>query len=234
MHEMIKKARAFAQKAHNVQAYGDIYPYYKHCEDVDKVLRRYGFTEEKDLALLVAAWLHDVLEDTNNSYNDLKKEFDTNIAEIVYCVTDELGRNRKEKKERTLSKTRSNPKSVILKVGDRIANVEFGLSEGSSHVDMYRKEFPEFQYNLRIYQQIDPMWEHLEKLLFPNCKDLKCQLLMNGQCSGDHCKFEKEKKESPAKALDWLFDEIFDLNGAVHARRIRTEMEKRLKSEKAV
>ena len=168
MHEMIKKARAFAQKAHNVQTYGNggVYPYYKHCEDVEGVLRRFGFTEEKDLDILVSSWLHDTLEDTNNSYNDVKKEFDINIAEIVYCVTDEMGRNRKEKKEKTLPKIRSNPKSVILKVADRIANVEFGISEGSSFVDMYRKEHPDFQYQLRIYRQIDAMWEHLEKILF--------------------------------------------------------------------
>jgi (p)ppGpp synthase/HD superfamily hydrolase len=173
MNETIKKARAFALKAHNVQVYGDIYPYYKHCEDVYKVLLRFGFTEDRDLDILTASFLHDTLEDTNNSYNDLKKAFGENIAEIVYCVTDEMGRNRKEKKEKTLPKIRSNPKAVILKVADRIANVEFGKSEGSSQFSMYQNEHAEFVYNLRIYRQIDPMWEHLEKILFPNVSENK-------------------------------------------------------------
>jgi guanosine-3',5'-bis(diphosphate) 3'-pyrophosphohydrolase len=194
MHEMIKKARAFALKAHNVQVYGDIYSYFKHAEDVYKILLRFGFTEDKDLDLLVASFLHDVIEDTCYSYNDLKKEFNINIAEIVYCVTDELGKNRKEKKEKTLPKIRSNPKAVILKVADRMANVEFGLSEGSRHVDMYRKEYRDFVYQLRIHRQVDEMWEHLERLLFPKCKDYKCQLTMLGRCSGDKCLFGEGKK----------------------------------------
>jgi len=168
---MIRKARVFAQKAHNVQTYGEIYPYYKHPEDVYNVLLRFNFTEEKDLDLLVGAWLHDTVEDCAISYSDIKKEFGTEIAEIIYCITDEIGRNRKEKKEKTYPKTRSNPKSVILKVADRIANAEFSVTQDSGHADMYRKEFAEFQYELRIYRQIDDMWAHLEKVLFPTGKN---------------------------------------------------------------
>jgi len=166
MHEQIIKARSFALKAHNSQIYGEIYPYYKHLEDVDNILRKFGFTEEKDLDLLVAVWLHDVMEDTATSYSDVKKAFDENIAEIVYCMTDELGRNRKEKKAKTYPKIRSNPKSVILKVADRIANVLFSRQQKSTHFDMYQKEYNDFQYNLRIYRQIDEMWDYLYKSIF--------------------------------------------------------------------
>ena len=166
MHDLIKKAMAFALKAHNVQSYGGIYPYHKHCEDVHNVLVRFEFTEKDDLDLLISAWLHDVIEDTATSFNDVKKEFGEDIAEIVFCVTDEMGRNRKEKKEKTYPKIRSNPKSVILKVADRIANAEFSMKQKSPQAEMYKKEFTEFQYNLRIHQQIDEMWIHLEKVLF--------------------------------------------------------------------
>jgi len=166
MHELLIKARAFAQKAHAAQIYGEIYPYYKHLEDVDKTLAEYGFTEEKDLDLRVAGWLHDIIEDTATSYSDIKREFGEAIAEIVYCVTDEIGRNRKEKKAKTYPKIRSNPKSVILKVADRISNVRFSKENKQPQMEMYRKEFPEFQYELRIYMQVDEMWDCLEKLLF--------------------------------------------------------------------
>jgi (p)ppGpp synthase/HD superfamily hydrolase len=166
MNPLIEKARAFALKAHNVQTYGDIYPYYKHCENVYEVLLTYGFNEDTDIDILVAAWLHDTIEDTNTSYNDIKKEFGIDVAEIVYCVTDELGRNRKEKKEKTLPKIRSNPKAVILKVADRLANVKFSAEQKSDHFKMYQNEYPDFQYNLRIYKQIDNMWVDLENMLF--------------------------------------------------------------------
>lgn len=36
----------------------------------------------------------------------------------------------------------------------------------NTHASMYRKEFPEFQYQLRIYKQIDDMWDYLESVLF--------------------------------------------------------------------
>lgn len=165
MHEQIKKARTYAQRVHNIQAYGECYPYYKHLEDVYNVLLKFGFSEEKDLDILVAAWLHDSIEDTNTSYSDLKKEFGENIAEIVFCMTDEMGRNRKEKKAKTYPKIRSNSKSVILKVADRIVNTEFSKSQQSPQFEMYKKEFEEFQYHLRIYRQIDEMWNHLDSLL---------------------------------------------------------------------
>lgn len=168
MHELIKKARELALKAHATQVYGEIHPYFKHVEDVYKVLIGFGFTEADDLDILVASFLHDIQEDSHYSYSDLKKEFGVDIAEIVYCVTDELGRNRKEKKEKTYPKIRSNPKAVILKVADRIANVEFSLTQTSGHINMYRKEYRDFEYHLRIYKQIDRMWEHLSHILFEN------------------------------------------------------------------
>lgn len=106
-----------------------------------------------------------MLEDTATSYTDIKKQFGENIAEIVFCMTDEMGRNRKEKKQKTYPKIRSNPKSVVLKVADRIANIRFSLTQDSGHIEMYRKEFPEFQYELRIYKQIDEMWETINRIL---------------------------------------------------------------------
>jgi len=97
MHELLKKAREFALKAHTTQTYGTIYPYYKHLEDVYNVLIKFGFTEDKDLDILTSAFLHDSIENADISYSDIKRAFDENIAEIVYGVTDELGRNRKER-----------------------------------------------------------------------------------------------------------------------------------------
>lgn len=168
MHEQIRRAREYALKAHGNQIYGEIYPYYKHLEDVYNVLIRYGFNEEEHLDLLTASFLHDIIEDTSVSYSDLKKVFNENVAEIVYCMTDEMGRNRKEKKSKTYPKIRSNPNSVIVKVADRISNAEFSVKNGPSQASMYRKEFEDFQYNLRIHNHITVMWDHLEHVLFPD------------------------------------------------------------------
>ena len=162
----VKEAREFASKAHIAQEY-DGSPYTKHLDDVFNVLKRFGFTEEEDADLMISSYLHDIIEDTATSYSDLKKKFGIEIAEIVYCMTDELGRNRKEKKEKTYPKLRSNMRSVTLKVADRIANIENSLNKGAGggFLDMYKKEFTEFQNQLRIHGHITEMWEHLNKLV---------------------------------------------------------------------
>lgn len=153
-----REARMAAVKAHSNQTYADIFPYEKHLDDVVEVLKRFGFSGK----YLVAGYLHDVMEDDSISYNDLKRHFGLEVAEMVYCCTDELGRNRKEKKEKTLPKTASNPDAIITKLGDRIANIEQG-----GKVDMYREEYAEFKGALYLNTPADgrAMWKHLENLL---------------------------------------------------------------------
>lgn len=153
-----KEARMVAVKAHSNQSYDEIFPYEKHIDDVVDVIKRFGYSGK----YIVAAYLHDTIEDDGISYNDVKKHFSVEIAEMVYCVTDELGRNRKEKKEKTLPKTASNSDAIIVKLADRIANIEHG-----GKIDMYAKEYDEFKGALYSNTPIDgkAMWIHLDKLL---------------------------------------------------------------------
>ena len=153
-----KEARMVAVKAHSNQSYDEIFPYEKHLDDVVDVLKRFGFSGK----FIVAGYLHDAIEDDGISYNDINRHFNTEVAEMVYCVTDELGRNRREKKVKTLPKTAGNPDAIILKLADRIANIEHG-----GKIDMYAKEYQEFKGALYLNTPAHgrPMWEHLDKLL---------------------------------------------------------------------
>jgi hypothetical protein len=78
-----------------------------------------------------------------------------------------MGRNRIEKKAKTYPKIRSNPIAIVLKVADRIANVEFSSTQTTGYIGMYKKEHSDFEYHLRISNQISEMWEHLKKITFP-------------------------------------------------------------------
>jgi len=153
-----KEARMVSIQAHGNQTYDGIFPYHKHLDDVVDVLKRFGFSGK----YIVAGYLHDIIEDTALSYNKVKKYFGDEVAEMVYCVTDELGRDREEKKRKTLPKTASNPDAIILKLGDRIANIEHG-----GKIDMYRKEYLQFKGALILNTPNDglKMWAHLESLL---------------------------------------------------------------------
>ena len=69
--DKIQEAIAFAHLAHQGQFYGDV-RYTKHLEDVVVVLYRFGHTDDD---LICAGWLHDVIEDTPKTYQDIKKIF---------------------------------------------------------------------------------------------------------------------------------------------------------------
>lgn len=152
---IVEKARKFAEKHHQHQLYGKE-PYIHHLEETVNVLKRWNC----DVLTLVAGYLHDILEDTPLSYNDLKEEFGKEVAEIVYCVTDELGRNRFERKIKTYPKIKSNLRSTIVKIADRIANIENAKKTHNRMFDIYVNEQHEFYSGLS-----DPLIDSKHPLL---------------------------------------------------------------------
>ncbi len=67
---MILKARHFCQFKHKGQFDDDGKPYYEHPFKVAEILRHITLDED----ILCAAFLHDTLEDTDTTYDDLVKE----------------------------------------------------------------------------------------------------------------------------------------------------------------
>lgn len=163
---MTNKERALlvADKAHANQTY-DIYPYGYHIRQVVKIAEELGYDE----SIIVASALHDTLEDTELSYNDLKKAFGEEVAEIVYCVTDELGRNRKERKSKTYPKIQSNWKATVVKICDRIANMQQSKNYNQRLFDMYKKEHDDFCRSLMCkdhpHSETNKAWQKLNKLV---------------------------------------------------------------------
>ena len=165
-----ENAKILAIRMHGIQEY-DKFPYYKHLQDVENVLLRFGFNQYDDL--IVCAWLHDILEDCPISYNDIKKEFGEYIAEVVFCVTDELGRNRKEKHSKTYPKICNNEGSLIVKLADRIANIENAKRTRNKIFEMYKQEHQEFKdelyptkiFVLNVDSRIIEMFDVLDVLI---------------------------------------------------------------------
>ena len=164
------EARLAAVYAHGNQTY-DIFPYEKHLQDVVDVLEDAnksaceldGQTVLYEEDHFVAAWLHDVMEDGRLSYNDIRKHFGLKVAEMVYAVTDELGRNRKERKEKTYPKIRVLSDAVAIKLADRIANVELGIKIGNSISGMYLQENKEFRQQLFQPGFHEYLWNRLDR-----------------------------------------------------------------------
>lgn len=157
-------AKRLAEVAHHRQRYG-IHAYTYHLQQVDDTLCKFGF--EEDMELRISAWLHDMIEDTGMSYDQIKVGFGEIVADIVYAVTNEMGRSRKERNLKTYPKIKANKKAIILKLADRLVNVGQALGTNTRYIDMYRKEFTLFKSSLYEDigdERIGAMWKRLEEL----------------------------------------------------------------------
>lgn len=157
--ERVRKAKELARIAHWEQKYGD-QPYSVHLEAVANVLVRFGYGDREDL--LVSAYLHDSLEDTELPESAVL-EFGENVLKLVKAVTNEAGADRKERLAKTYPKIRANPEAMLLKLADRIANVEASASNPKK-LAKYKAEFVGFKEALYDENNL-PMWEHLGNLL---------------------------------------------------------------------
>jgi (p)ppGpp synthase/HD superfamily hydrolase len=165
--ENYNKAKEIATDKHKAQSYGEGSPYTVHLALVELALRRFGVTPATDQGknLIIGSWLHDVIEDTDATYEFILELFGKDIADLVATVTDEPGVNRKERHFKTYPKIAAHPYAVILKLADRIVNVESCLKNNDSRINMYRKEMKEFQRQLEKKDQATEMWDHLKLLL---------------------------------------------------------------------
>lgn len=148
-------ARAFALERHGDQRYGDE-PYGVHLAEVAAVLARFA-VEDPDLA--IAAWLHDVVEDTDATLDDVDERFGSRIRALVDAVTMEAGDTRAARNAATHPKIRATPGAVTLKLCDRIANVERGGPKRA----LYRSEHEAFRAALHRPGEADAMWAHLDR-----------------------------------------------------------------------
>lgn len=157
---VIDRMRKDAFNLHDVecnQKYGDGEPYSYHLDMV--------FTEAVDnlhevcpyeyhiIPILFGALFHDAIEDARQSYNDILKRAETYMthyqaliaAEIVYALTDEKGRNRKERgSEKHFEDIRNTKYAPFVKWCDRYANTKYSKDVGSRMFKAYKKEMTEF------------------------------------------------------------------------------------------
>jgi len=131
------KAAIFAATRHAGKLYGEE-PYTVHLAAVRNVLHDYGFNGD----LGIAGWLHDTIEDTATTREEIASRFGAHVADLVWAVTG-VGATRKERNHSAYTKIVRCPGAVILKLADRIANVE-ASPVGSRFLDMYAREHAGF------------------------------------------------------------------------------------------
>ena len=95
--ELVKNAELFAKKKHSGQFRKDgTTPYSKHLEDVVNRLKSLGVVDEE---LLCAGWLHDTIEDTDVTFDDLFEKYESRIAVLVSSLSKDMSLTRKKREK---------------------------------------------------------------------------------------------------------------------------------------
>lgn len=150
-----------AKDAHKGQMYG-LLSYLVHLQEVVDILEGFGYDQPEVIA---AAILHDVIEDGNVGELYIRRHCGHVVADLVVAVTDESGRNRKERKILTYPKIRRAGKwAVAIKLADRIANTLSCIRGRNPLLKMYKHEFPEFSAALFESDECDAMWDRLREI----------------------------------------------------------------------
>lgn len=85
--DLVERARIYATQAHQRINHRRKYsnqPYHVHLEAIIKILQQVT----SDAEMLAAAWLHDTVEDTPATLDNIENEFGQNVAELVEELTD--------------------------------------------------------------------------------------------------------------------------------------------------
>lgn len=169
MESILSIARNFAYSKHNMpsesQRYGNL-PYSVHLEAVLSQAEKYMYyiPEEKRDIIRISCLCHDLIEDTEVSEKILEEKFGPEVADIVYCVSNERGRDRKERNFKTYPKIWRNDLAIFVKLSDRLANTHNSKTTGHKLFDTYRKEYPVFKYALNVKGLYPDMWKELDSI----------------------------------------------------------------------
>ncbi len=113
--QLIDKALLYAYEAHRGQLDDTGKPYMVHPVQVSNIL----MCVTEDVNLISAAALHDTIEDTTTTYEDLVRVFNKDIADLVNEVTHEGSKDATGYYFPRLKTQRG----IMLKLADRLSNV---------------------------------------------------------------------------------------------------------------
>jgi (p)ppGpp synthase/HD superfamily hydrolase len=143
MMNIVERARVFATAAHAAVGQKRKYTgedYIVHPTEVAGIVRKAGGTD----AQIAAAYLHDVVEDTGVTIEQVEAEFGTEVAELVGWLTDvskPTDGNRKVRKTIDRKHTAKAPAAAkTVKLADLISNTQSIVKYDMNFAETYLEE----------------------------------------------------------------------------------------------
>ncbi|ALM52519.1 HD domain-containing protein [Halomonas huangheensis] len=154
--DLVERARLFATAAHAAIDQRRKYsgaPYIEHPEAVARLVAEHGADE----VMIAAAWLHDVVEDTEVSLELVSEEFGKEVSDLVDALSDlqtaEDG-NRRVRKQRAAERlAQADPRAQTIKYADLIHNTSSIVRHDRGFAYIYLEEK---RYLLEMMTQGEP------------------------------------------------------------------------------
>ena len=135
------KAVAFAAEKHRNQRRkdADASPYINHPIALANVLANEGGVS--DATVLCAAVLHDTIEDTETTENELTTTFGSHVSSVVLEVTDDKSLEKHVRKQRQIEHApHISTEAKLVKLADKICNLRDILASPPANWSTERKQ----------------------------------------------------------------------------------------------
>ncbi len=139
--DLIEKARDFSKVVHEGQFRKlSNQPYFVHTEGVASILRDAGLSPE----LIAAGYLHDSVEDTPVTIDDITVHFGEKVAELVMGNTEDKSKTWEERKKHTIEELKTASFDIkCLVAADKLDNLTSFITE--SKLDTSRDIWTHFK-----------------------------------------------------------------------------------------
>jgi len=135
------KALSFAAHKHRDQRRKDVEssPYINHPISLANILCNEGHVT--DVNVICAALLHDTVEDTDTTPEELEREFGKEITGIVMDVTDDKTLEKGERKRRQIEHAAHiSDQAKLVKLADKICNLRDVAGNPPTDWDLQRRQ----------------------------------------------------------------------------------------------
>jgi GTP diphosphokinase / guanosine-3',5'-bis(diphosphate) 3'-diphosphatase len=137
-------------------------PYWHHLAEVASIA---SLAYPDNQLVTEISWLHDVIEDTNTSFDELKNEFGFRVADGVMLLSDitphnEGNRAYRKKKYKEMLANCTDPIVHTIKVADLISNTSSIVLHDPEFAETYLKEKTEL---LAVLTLADPRLARIAK-----------------------------------------------------------------------